>query len=88
MIAAGVEVQTDGDQDIVGAFDGSWQKWGHTLVDAVVSATSLHTRKEMWKCYPNIVSSAAGMMKEGNITLQRNVMVIMVGQKWKELEHF
>jgi hypothetical protein len=28
------------------------------------------------------------MMKEGNITLQRNVMVIMVGQKWKELEHF
>lgn len=38
-------VENDGDRDIVAAFDGTWQKRGHTSLNGVVTATSVDTGK-------------------------------------------
>lgn len=37
--------QNSGDRDIVAAFDGSWQKRGHTSLNGVISATSPYNSK-------------------------------------------
>lgn len=43
--AAREVVEISGSSDIVGAFDGSWQRRGHTSLNGVMSATSLDTGK-------------------------------------------
>ena len=45
-------LENDGSNDVVAAFDGTWQKWDHTSVKRVVTVISFDTGKVLdFECF-------------------------------------